>query len=357
MMGDPRSQSLKEVQNSAESRLKLTSSGRLTTAKGVSRGSRTASRRRSGPSSSTPIVRSSTGAGSPIALRPKTFALLVHLADRAGTVVGKQELMDAVSARLVVTDDSLTQAISELRGALGDRDQQLIKTIPKRGYLFDAAVQPAPAAAGRVADRRDVDRARLGDTKRCRAASRLVGLQSPLARYGLWQIRAASPVPIGTVLAEDRSLAVMPFTDLSEPPAPHLAQAVDTDLSTDLGRLADTRVMPRSAAAPLGTSAGVDLKRVARELDVRHVVTGTVKRDGEHVQVTAQLMRADTAHCSGPSVSTMRRQLTGWRAATSRRASPTYSTCACAMPRCNARARRRRATWRSTTGCAASTSC
>jgi TolB-like protein/Flp pilus assembly protein TadD len=101
-------------------------------------------------------------------------------------------------------------------------------------------------------------------------------------------------VQIGAALAESRSLAVMPFTDLSEPSAPHLAQAVDTDLSTDFGRLADTRVMPRSATAPLGVSAGDDLKRVVRELDVRHVVTGTVKRDGEHVQVTVQLTRADT---------------------------------------------------------------
>ncbi len=83
--------------------------------------------------------------GQPVALRPKTFALLVHLADRAGTVVSKQELMAAIWPGLVVTDDSLTQAISELRGALDDRDQKLIKTIPKRGYLFDTAVRPAPA--------------------------------------------------------------------------------------------------------------------------------------------------------------------------------------------------------------------
>ena len=83
--------------------------------------------------------------GQPVALRPKTLALLVHLADRAGTVVGKQELMDAVWPGLVVTDDSLTQAISELRGALGDREQVLIKTVPKRGYLFDGG---SPGASG-----------------------------------------------------------------------------------------------------------------------------------------------------------------------------------------------------------------
>jgi DNA-binding winged helix-turn-helix (wHTH) protein/TolB-like protein len=232
--------------------------------------------------------------GQQFALRPKTFALLVHLVDRAGTVVGKQELMDSIWPGLVVTDDSLTQAVSELRGALGDRSQQLIKTIPKRGYLLDAVVRAVPA----MADELPTAVASPAAPARRRwhpASAALVGIAVAAGTgYALWQTRATPAEQIGNTLAESRSLAVMPFTDLSEPPAPHLALAVDTDLSTDLGRLADTRVMPRSAAAPLGTSAGVDLKRVGRELDVRHVVTGTVRRDGEHVQVTAQLMRADT---------------------------------------------------------------
>ena len=86
----------------------------------------------------------------------------------------------------------------------------------------------------------------------------------------------------------------MPFADLSEPPAPHLAQAVDMDLTTDLGRLADTRVIARASAAVLGSSANVDVKRAGRELDVRHVVTGSVKRDGEQLHITVQLARTDT---------------------------------------------------------------
>ena len=229
--------------------------------------------------------------GQPVALRPKTFALLVHLADRAGSVVSKQELMHAIWPGLVVTDDSLTQAISELRGALGDRSQQLIKTIAKRGYLLDATVQPAradelpPAAAPPDAPVR---------RRRGAVAAALVGIAVAAGTtYALLQIRATSPVEIGSALAEGRSLAVMPFTDLSEPPAPHLALAVDTGLSTDLARLADTRVMARGSAAALGSSANVDFKRVARELGARHVVTGTVRRDGERLQVTVQLVRAD----------------------------------------------------------------
>jgi TolB-like protein len=196
--------------------------------------------------------------GAAVVLRPKTFALLIHLADRAGSVVGKQELMDAVWPGLVVTDDSLTQAVSELRSALDDREQQLIRTLPRRGYMLDAAVRPVPPVGPGTG----------------------VAIPGPVAS-----------TPIGSVLSASRSLAIMPFTDLSDPPAPHLAQAVDTSLITDLARLADTRVVPRGSASALGTSSSVDLRRAERELGVQHVVTGTVERAGKRLHVTAQLVR------------------------------------------------------------------
>jgi TolB-like protein len=99
---------------------------------------------------------------------------------------------------------------------------------------------------------------------------------------------------IASEVAARQSIVVMPFTDLSDPPAPHVAQAVDMDLTTDLGRFADTRVVPRGSAAALGTSAQVDLKRVAQELGVRYVVTGSVMRDGEKLHIAVQLARAKT---------------------------------------------------------------
>jgi DNA-binding winged helix-turn-helix (wHTH) protein/TolB-like protein/Flp pilus assembly protein TadD len=230
--------------------------------------------------------------GRPVALRPKTFALLVHLTDHAGTVVGKQELMDAVWPGLIVTDDSLTQAISELRGALDDREQVLIRTIPKRGYLLDAVVQAMPLPAAGAADAGPAAAPHALRWRRRAAALAVVGVAAAGA-IGIAGLGSGGDASIGRALVESRSLVVMPFTDLSEPPAPHLALAVDTGLSTDLGRLADVRITPRGSAAALGTSASVDLKRVARELGARHVVTGTVRRDGERLQVTAQLVRTD----------------------------------------------------------------
>ena len=85
--------------------------------------------------------------GAPLALRPKTFAMLAYLVQNAGRLVSKDELMAAVWPDLVVSDESLAKCISEVRAALDDREQRLVKTVPRRGYLFDTPVTADPAAA------------------------------------------------------------------------------------------------------------------------------------------------------------------------------------------------------------------
>ena len=85
-------------------------------------------------------------AGAEIKLRPKVYETLKYLVEHPGRLIGKQELMQAVWPDAFVTDDSLVQCTLELRRALDDRDQQLLKTVPRRGYLFTAEVirrQPA----------------------------------------------------------------------------------------------------------------------------------------------------------------------------------------------------------------------
>src|SRR5712692_10347171 len=78
----------------------------------------------------------------PIELRPKTFAVLAYLVQNAGRLVSKDEVMRAVWSDVVVSDESLTKCVSEVRAALGDRDQRFVKTVPRRGYLFGAPVLP-----------------------------------------------------------------------------------------------------------------------------------------------------------------------------------------------------------------------
>lgn len=84
--------------------------------------------------------------GRSVALRPKTFALLTHLARHPGRLLGRDELIEAVWRDVIVSDDSLVQCISELRAALDDRSQRLIRTVPRRGYILD--VRPIGLSTG-----------------------------------------------------------------------------------------------------------------------------------------------------------------------------------------------------------------
>src|SRR5271156_1441577 len=87
-----------------------------------------------------------TISGHSVALRPQAFAVLRYLAERAGRLVTKDELMQALWPGLVVTDDSLVQCVHEIRRAFQDNDRGVLKTAPKRGYRL---VLPADAAQHR----------------------------------------------------------------------------------------------------------------------------------------------------------------------------------------------------------------
>ena len=69
-------------------------------------------------------------------LRPRSFAVLRHLAGRAGELVTKDDLLAACWPNVVVTEDSLTQCICEIRRLLGERGRDLIRTVPRRGYVL-----------------------------------------------------------------------------------------------------------------------------------------------------------------------------------------------------------------------------
>jgi DNA-binding winged helix-turn-helix (wHTH) protein len=84
-----------------------------------------------------------------IPLSPKSLALLRYFLAHEGRVLGKDELIQALWGAVVVTDDSLVQCVKDLRTALGDKDQQIIKTLPRRGYMFDAPGDDRPATARR----------------------------------------------------------------------------------------------------------------------------------------------------------------------------------------------------------------
>ena len=88
-------------------------------------------------------------------LRPKSFEVLRYLVNHSGRVIGKEELIKAVWLDVTVTDELLTRCISDIRRAIGDGSQEVIKTVPRRGYLLDVPVSAtvvAPMTAPLVAE-------------------------------------------------------------------------------------------------------------------------------------------------------------------------------------------------------------
>src|SRR5262245_12014798 len=118
-------------------------------------------------------------------LRRKSFDVLRYLVENGGRVVTKDEVIRAVWPDVTVSDGSLTHCMSEIRRAIGDRDQQVIKTIPRRGYLIEVPVAIDDAAAARPA---------RGSEKSDEA------------------IEALSPAPLPPARP---SIAVLPFANLS----------------------------------------------------------------------------------------------------------------------------------------------
>lgn len=79
--------------------------------------------------------------GNDVRLRPKSFHVLTHLVERHGRLVTKEDLIQAVWPDTFVSDDSLTKCLVDIRKALGDESQQVVKTVPRRGYIFDAPIE------------------------------------------------------------------------------------------------------------------------------------------------------------------------------------------------------------------------
>lgn len=75
-----------------------------------------------------------------INLRPQSFAVLRILVERHGSLVTKDELLSEVWGNKIVTDDSLTQCLLDIRKSLGDTQRKIVRTVPRRGYLFAADV-------------------------------------------------------------------------------------------------------------------------------------------------------------------------------------------------------------------------
>jgi TolB-like protein/tetratricopeptide (TPR) repeat protein len=195
-----------------------------------------------------------------IHLSPKAFEVLRHLAKHGGRLAPKEELLATVWPNVIVSDDSLVQCIRELRQKLADEEHRLIKTVPRRGYLLDVEIS--------------------ADT---------VMVQPPRA------MKASADIGVATALSlTDRpSIAVLPFNNLSgDPEQEYLADGVVEDIITELSRFRELFVIARNSSFAYKGKA-VDVRLVGRELGIRYVLEGSVRRAGDRIRVAAQLIEAE----------------------------------------------------------------
>jgi adenylate cyclase len=213
-----------------------------------------------------------TTSGRSVALRPQAFAVLRHLAEHAGRLVTKDELMHALWPGLVVTDDNLVQCIHEIRRAFQDNDRVVLKTAPKRGYRL---VLPVDAAQERP----------WGEPERAADGAGETWL-------------GAAPVADDGHLAERAkvSIAVLPFLNMSpDREQEYFSDGITEDVITDLSRWQSIAVASRNSTFRF-KGQRVDIQAVGRELGVRFLVEGSVRRLGERVRITAQLIDAQTGN-------------------------------------------------------------
>jgi len=216
--------------------------------------------------------------GTKIKLQQQPFRVLVLLLQRAGDVVTREELRQAIwpAGTFVEFNLGLDTAIYRLRTALGDSAEtpQFLETLPRRGYRFIAPVDrvvPAPLQRPRIA----------------RQLLYAFGALAVLTLgYGLLARRAATP--------RIHSIAVLPLENLSGDSAQeYFAEGMTEALVTRLGKTGGLRVISHTSARHYkGTRE--TLPEIARRLHVDAVIEGAVLRVGNRVRVTAQLIEAST---------------------------------------------------------------
>ncbi|MBH5398059.1 winged helix-turn-helix domain-containing protein [Bradyrhizobium sp. CNPSo 4010] len=233
--------------------------------------------------------------GAPVALRPKSFALLVYLARHPGRLLSKDELTDAVWPNVAVTDDSLVQCISELRAALGGGDQQLIKTVPRRGYLLDATLLDAPPALDAPASGENAARTQ-GFSPTVPARSRslpwlvALGIACTVSLGAALWFGLPHRGPTGGLVGKN-TITILPLAGIGGENAADLAEAVSDDLMIEISRLPDTLVI----GPPMGHSGpDSDASQLGRRLHVAYVLSGSVQRQGEAVSIALKLQASAT---------------------------------------------------------------
>ena len=228
--------------------------------------------------------------GRELRLRPKSFAVLAHLVRHGGRLVTKEELLDAIWGHRHVTEGVLTQCLIDIRRALGDEGREMVRTVPRRGFIFEPEVTAAPAATDETAARR-----RPAWLRPAAIGAALLALFVVGGWWGARQLGHAPPFAgaAGRPAPPD-SIAVLPFVDLSgSGDNEYFADGLTEEVLDSLTKIRDLEVIARTSSFAF-KGRKVDIPTVAEKLNVAHVLEGSVRKSGDMVRITVQLVDART---------------------------------------------------------------
>jgi adenylate cyclase len=203
-----------------------------------------------------------------VALRPKSFQLLRYLVENPDRLVTTEELLTAIWPNVVVTNESLTHCVRDVRQAIGDSKQTIIVTVLRRGYRFTVPV--------------------------LRVATGAAAATQPTLPTAVSPPVSSDSGPRSQSSLDRPSVAVLPFANLSsDPQQDYFSDGISEDITTELSRFSELRVIARNSAFQYKGKA-VDIRQVGRELGARYVLEGSVRRSRDRIRIAAQLIDALT---------------------------------------------------------------
>ena len=197
-----------------------------------------------------------------IAIGPQVFDLLIYLVQNRERVVTKDNLIDVVWGGRIISESTLTSHINAVRKAIGDtgEEQHLVRTIARKGYRF------------------------VGDVQESDGSKRPEPATPP-------EPAAQSAAP-ALALPDRPSIAVLPFVNLSgDPDQDYFVDGIVDDIISALSRMRWLFVIARNSSFTYKGRA-VDVKQVGRDLGVRYVLEGSLRKVANRVRITGQLVGA-----------------------------------------------------------------
>jgi len=255
-----------------------------------------------------------------VKLRPKAFAVLKYLVENNGRLISKDQLIQAVWVDTAVTDDSLVKCLKDVRHALHDEAQQMIKTVPRRGYIFAAEVNEKVAGQPFMTVAEETSGVQVIIEEETNGDGRLAALstansitllpEQPAAGWGhlksaimrhRWIVAAVGLLTLAIVAPATvyltrpgeaiDSIAVLPFVNESNrSEMEYLSDGISDSLISSLTQLPNLkRVVPFSSVLRY-KGKEIDPQNVGRELNVRAMLTGRLVQHGDDLLISTELV-------------------------------------------------------------------